>query len=168
MAATTGAGRHRAPAARFVGAHTNKIDAKGRVSTPADFRKALEGAPFHGVVCFPSFKGPMLDAGGLDLLDDLMAMIAELDPYDDDREAFELAVMGESRKLAFDGDGRIVLPQELRDYAGLDGQATFVGLGTSFQIWNPEAYAEKIGAARRRAVEAPPRLKPRAAGREGA
>lgn len=136
------------PPVRFIGSHTNKIDAKGRVSTPADFRKALEGAPFHGVVCFPAFTGQVIDGGGLDLLDAMMEMIERLDPYGDDREEFELTVMGESRKLPFDGDGRIILPEEFRAYAGLDTHATFVGRGARFQIWNPDVYAETVARAR--------------------
>ena len=47
--------------------------------------------------------------------------------------------------------GRIVLGAELKRFAGLDGQALFVGLGRSFQIWNPEAYAERKQSMRDKA-----------------
>ena len=46
------------------------------------------------------------------------------------------------QQLSFDGDGRIILPADLRQKAGIDGQATFVGVGKLFQIWSPERLAE--------------------------
>lgn len=136
--------------ARFIGAHTSRVDAKGRVSVPAAFRKALgDGA----LICFPSFTGPVLDCGSEDLLDTLMGMIANLDFFDERREAFELSIMSESRRLPIDGDGRIKLPPALQDYAALQGQARFVGLGARFQIWRPEAHEEKLVSARKVALE---------------
>ena len=47
-----------------------------------------------------------------------------------------------------DGDGRILVPEEFRDHAGLGETATFAGLGKSFQIWEPEAHAGRREASR--------------------
>jgi len=135
----------------YVSTACNKIDAKGRVSVPADFRKVLAGREFEGVYAFPSFTNPVIECGGEELLEDMKALIAELDPFDEDREAFELVVMGETKKLAFDANGRILLPDEFVEFAGLAGYAQFVGLGDRFQIWSPEAYAAKVRTARDRA-----------------
>lgn len=137
----------------FVSSSVHKIDQKGRVSVPADFRKALGGREYEGLYCFPSFAGPVIECGGEELLEDMRAMIADIDPFDDDREAFELVVMGETKKLAFDGNGRILLPEEFLEYADLADRATFVGRGDRFQIWSPEAYEEKVKEARLRAWE---------------
>jgi len=41
----------------------------------------------------------------------------------------------------FDGEGRIVLPPYLMEYAGITDSATFVGVGRTFQIWEAEALA---------------------------
>jgi len=144
--------------AKFVGAFINKIDAKGRVSVPADFRAAIAqsattGAGFDGVVCFPAFADAAIDGGGVDLLERIQDMIDDFDPYGEERDAFELAVMAETRKLAFDADGRITLPAELMEAAGLEGRAAFVGRGQRFQIWRPEAFAERRAQARARAKE---------------
>ncbi len=137
--------------ARFIGAHTNRIDAKGRVSVPAEFRKLLiaDGA----MICYPAFTGPVLDCGSEDLLDTLMGMIANLDFFDERREAFELSIMSESRRLTIDGDGRILLPLEMREHAGLTDKACFVGIGERFQIWQPEAHKKKLVEARKTALE---------------
>lgn len=137
--------------ARFLGAFTNKIDAKGRLSTPADYRRTLEAAAGEGqaeVICFPGFAAPVIECGGPDLIDTLMGMIANYDYFDEQREALEISILSESQRLSFDENGRIILPQAFRDFAGLTSHATFVGLGNRFQIWQPEAHAEKLREAR--------------------
>src|SRR5690349_1511449 len=47
------------PMALFLGNYANKVDRKGRVSVPAQFRAALAGA--SGIVAFPSFKEPVIE-----------------------------------------------------------------------------------------------------------
>ena len=43
-----------------------------------------------------------------------------------------------------DENGRIVLPQRLRETFGLDEEALFAGMGEHFQIWAPGAYGEDM------------------------
>ena len=137
----------------FFGSYTYKVDAKGRVSVPAEYRDAIAGEPFHGVVCYPSFTEPALDGGGASLMDNFQSLIERLDPYGEDRDAFELAVMAEARRIPMDGDGRIVLPAEFIEFAGLEGRARFIGRGNRFQIWKPEAHDEVRELARAKARE---------------
>lgn len=132
----------------FVSTATNGIDAKGRVSVPAGFRTNVAGGPFDGIYVWPSFDGPFLEGGGQALMDDYLDMIEAMDPYDEARQALEQSIFGEARTLSFDANGRITLPKELADYAGLDKKATFVGLGRRFEIWSPERHAERASAAR--------------------
>lgn len=126
----------------FLSTTINGVDAKGRVSVPADFRAVVRGGPFDGIIVWPSFDGPYLEGGGQALLERYQALIEDMDPYDDARIAFERAIFGAAKPLAFDANGRVTLPKELSDHAGLDGKATFVGLGSRFEIWAPEGYEE--------------------------
>ena len=139
--------------ALFLGSHTNKIDKKGRIAIPAEFRKALDIDAFHGLVCVPSLSGPYLDCGGMELLLRFQSMIDALDPYDPDREDLEIAIMGRARKLPFDGDGGTILPQGLRDHAGITDEAMCVGRGSYFQIWNINDVEEVFAQAQARASE---------------
>ena len=132
----------------FLSTTMNGVDAKGRVSVPADFRSVVRGGPFDGIIVWPSFDGPFLEGGGQALLERYQALIEEMDPYDEARIAFERAIFGAAKPLSFDANGRVTLPKELSDHAGLDGKATFVGLGSRFEIWNPERYAEHQATAR--------------------
>ena len=47
-----------------------------------------------------------------------------------------------AQPLAFDPEGRIVLPENLVEYAHITDSAAFVGLGKSFQIWEPNRFAD--------------------------
>ncbi|GAB4534081.1 MAG: division/cell wall cluster transcriptional repressor MraZ [Parvularculaceae bacterium] len=125
---------------KFIGTFVNKIDAKGRVSIPAEFRAALADQAYNGLICIPSITEAAVDAGGLDRLEEIHAMIEEIDPYAEERAAFEISLMGGARRFNFDADGRILLTAELIDHAQLNGQAAFVGRGEKFQIWNPDLF----------------------------
>jgi MraZ protein len=56
-------------------------------------------------------------------------------------------------ELTFDGNGRIILPQELMDFAGITEYATFAGKGITFQIWEPEAFKQELDKARHKVKE---------------
>jgi MraZ protein len=142
-----------------LGSHTNKIDAKGRIAAPADFRRALDLNRFNGFFCIPSLLGPQLDCGGADFIESLRAMITALDPYDQRRIDLQEGMLGQARPVPFDGDGRFILPQPLREHARLGDQAFFIGLGDTFQIWASEGAEARVGAAAERAREAVKQLR---------
>jgi MraZ protein len=122
----------------FLSTTTNGVDAKGRISVPADFRAVVTGEP--GIYVWKSFNGGMLDGGGQRRMAELQDAIDAMPPYDDDRVHFERVIFGGAKLLTFDANGRVSLPKEFIDHAGLDKKATFVGLGRRFEIWNPDAY----------------------------
>lgn len=142
---------------RFVSTFTNKIDAKGRVSIPAPFRSVLERDGYGGqleaksgagIYCYPSLDAPALDAGGERLAQKIDRLLSGLPDYSDERDELSVALYGDVQVLAIDGDGRVVLPEQLRTHAGIGGQVTFVGLGDKFQMWSPERFTERREAAR--------------------
>ncbi len=134
---------------RFVSTFTNKIDAKGRVSIPAPFRAVLERDGYAGgIYCYPSLDAPALDAGGERLAKKIDGLLSGLPDYSDERDELSVALYGDVQVLAIDGDGRIVLPETLRQHAGIAAQVTFVGLGDKFQIWEPGRFTERRTQAR--------------------
>ncbi len=141
----------------FLSCVTNALDAKGRVSVPADFRAVIanDNTPgnFDGIIVWPSVDGSCLEGGGMALMRDFQALLDNMDPYDDDRAIFEHAIFAKSRRLAFDGNGRVSLPKDLAMNAGLDKQVVFVGLGRRFEIWNPQGYGVKSEETSARARE---------------
>ena len=149
----------------FLSRSTNTLDAKGRISVPADFRSVVSAKSqgdidsFDGIIVWPSFDGPYLEGGGIALLKDYQALLENMDPYDDARIAFERAIFAESRRLSFDANGRVSLPKELAEYAQLNGQVTFIGLGRRFEIWSPKNYEALAVNAREMARENRHRLR---------
>jgi MraZ protein len=160
----------RSAEALFLGFHFNKIDVKGRIAAPADYRRALDLKAFNGFYCAPSLVGPYLDCGGGGWILGLQSMIAALDPYDPDRAALEAALIGRSRPVPLDGDGRFILPQTLRDHARLDDRVFFIGHGETFEIRSADGAEEQMNEAAERARGALAKLKnpPRPLPAEGA
>ncbi len=146
--------------ALFLSTFINKIDSKGRVSVPSNFRTALVGQTFNGIVAYRSLKFPALDAAGIDRLDELSARLDALPELSDERDALA-SILPDSQQIPFDSEGRVILPRFLLDHACIEGMAAFVGLGRTFQIWEPERFnrhqEEMRGRVRERGLTLPPR-----------
>ena len=135
----------------FLSSYLNKVDKKGRVSVPANFRAVLTPQSFAGIIAYNSFVNPCIEASGYDRLEQLSNAIDRLDPFSAEHDAFATAILGGSVQMPFDGEGRIILPEELIAYAKLSEQACFVGKGKTFEIWNPELYTTYAAKAREHA-----------------
>lgn len=132
----------------FVATFTNRLDSKGRVSVPASFRAVLARDGLDGVHCYPALDQQAIDGGGAKLRQAIEEHLSGYDVFSEDYESLSTAFFGESRYLRIDQDGRIVLPEEFRDFAGIGDTAVFVGQGIKFQIWEPERFAVRQRQAR--------------------
>jgi MraZ protein len=132
----------------FLSTYQNRIDKKGRLSVPAPFRAALTKQEFAGIVAYGSLLHPCIEGCGMDRFAKLNERIEMLDPFSEERDAFATTIFGESVQLAFDSEGRIMLPEQLIATANLQEQAVFVGKGEIFEIWEPGAFAEHAKRAR--------------------
>lgn len=160
-------GMRRGAETLFFGSYTNKIDAKGRLATPALFRRALDLERVNAIYCIPSTEEPCLDCGGVDYIESLMASITALDPFSKERRSLERTVTARTSVVSLDKEGRIILPEHLLNHAQLNGKAMFAGLGHSFQIWNPEEFARVSAEEEKIAGEAKLSLRnPAPAGRD--
>jgi len=155
--------------ALFLDSHVHKIDRKGRVSVPAQFRATLMSQSFAGVIAFPSFREncDAIEACGIDRMDQLSESLDTLDPFSDEQNDMAAVLFGAAVQMPFDGEGRIILPGHLIAGAGITDQTVFVGCGQTFQIWAPDAYAEFAVAARARAREARTEMRLKRPGSDG-
>lgn len=144
----------------FLSSTTNNLDAKGRISVPANFRAHCSASGFEGVVLWPSLDGAYLEGGDLSVLSHYQDMLDRMDMYDAGREALELVIFGESEKLSFDSTGRISLPAKFRDHAMLSGGVTFVGRGRKFEVWDEAAHEARRAELREKALANRHRMKP--------
>jgi MraZ protein len=132
---------------RFVSNYTLRLDAKGRVSIPAQFRQVLSRDGFDGLYCYPALDRPAIDGGGNALLAEIEQLVTSYPPYSDEREDLASALYGTSETLNVDGEGRVILTERLKNHAGIADQVGFVGLGHKFQIWEPERFRAQLAEA---------------------
>ncbi|MGQ0663365.1 MAG: division/cell wall cluster transcriptional repressor MraZ [Pseudomonadota bacterium] len=126
--------------ALFLSKFTFKVDRKGRVSVPADYRNALAQQTFAGIVAFPSLTGRAIRACGIDLMERIGAERNPLAVFEQTPIDAALASVPDVARLPFDGQGRVVLPSELARHAGITDRATFVGRLNYFEIWDTAAF----------------------------
>lgn len=133
----------------FLSTSKHKIDKKGRVSVPAHFRAALDGEAARGVALMrPLSDLACLEGSGLGRVHGLAGALAEMNPISEERDAIATAILADVHMASFDGEGRVVLPEELIEFAGLQGEALFAGLGDKFQIWRPDRFEARRAEAR--------------------
>jgi MraZ protein len=142
----------------FLSKFLNKVDKKGRVSVPASFRAALNDTGFAGIIAFPSYKAPVIEACGMDRMELIAKSLDRLDLFSDEQDDLAATVLADAQQLAFDPEGRIQLPEDLASHAGIADQAMFVGKGATFQIWAPDTFKVQQAHALERARRQRPTL----------
>ena len=145
--------------ALFLSTFEKQIDKKGRVSVPPSFRAVLAAQSFNGMIAYVSFVHPCIEACGMQRLEQLNARIEALDPFSEERDAFATAILGGSVQIAFDSEGRAVLPESLLAKAGITDTGIFIGKGATFEIWSPAQFAKHEAATRELALKRPLSLK---------
>ena len=142
-------------AARFRGESHHKVDAKGRVSIPASFRRVLEtsdpdwtdGLNPNLVIVYGPARQRYLECYTIAAINEVDDKIAALPRGGQARRLLERMFNGQSVATSVDETGRLVLPQKLREKIGLDGEAFFLATGDTFQIWKPETYDAEEAAS---------------------
>ena len=124
----------------FVSTYTNRLDAKGRVSIPAQFRAVMAVDGFDGLYCCPTLDRQAVDAGGNRLRAQIVASLDRFQPFSEDHEYLSTTLIGESEVLNIDRDGRVILSEGIKAHAGIADAVTLVGQGYKFQIWEPERF----------------------------
>jgi MraZ protein len=137
----------------FLGTHQNRLDAKGRVSIPAPFRAALRALKGDGggLILRPAHTHPCIEAWPEAAFHALAGPLDRLDLFSDAHDDLAAALYADAYPVEPDKEGRIVLPEALVSHAGLEDGVVFMGLGRTFQIWQPEAAARRRAEARERA-----------------
>ena len=138
----------------FLSTFTGKLDRKGRVSVPATFRGKLEALGSLDIILRPSHRDPSIEVWPAPFFLSMTGGLERLDQFSDPLEDLSFGMYAAVFETRPDGDGRLVLPDELIAHAGLVEAVSFAGLGRCFQIWEP-------GALKRRKDEAQARIRER-------
>ena len=120
---------------------------------PATFRSHLNNLGYNGFITYPSFNHSALEACSQDRIEKLSKTIDSLNPFEDKRDYFATSILSESVNLQFDTEGRISLTSRLVDHAKIKNNVLFVGLGKTFQIWEPNNFEKFKIVARKKAFQ---------------
>ena len=137
----------------FLSSFENKLDKKGRVSVPATFRAHLTSMGYNGFISYPSFNHSALEACSQDRIEKLSKTIDSLNPFEEKRDYFATSVLSESENLQFDTEGRVSLSKKLLKHAKIKNNILFVGLGKTFQIWEPNIFEKFKTVARKKSYQ---------------
>lgn len=134
--------------ARFFGRYEHSLDPKGRVILPAKFRAAFE----HGGY-LTQFRDRCLALWTPEDFDKQMAqMEAAAEEGRAERNLARLWAQG-TQEVDVDKQGRIAIPQHLREFARLDGDVLVNGAITRVELWSPAVWEAKVVPAERRLTE---------------
>ncbi|HKS88272.1 MAG TPA: division/cell wall cluster transcriptional repressor MraZ, partial [Stellaceae bacterium] len=84
---------------------------------------------------------PAVECTGSDRMEDMQERIETLEQFSEEQENLS-QMFADSHPLTIDGEGRVILPERLKEHAGIAGEVAFVGLGAMFQLWDPGRYEE--------------------------
>ena len=125
----------------FLGTYNISLDEKGRFNVPAKFRGTLEQSGSHLVVCAME---PFLVVFPQKEWAENEEKLSTLNAFNKEdrtrlREFYSRATDCEMKS------GKILLPLNLRDIAGLKKEAVLVGMSKTFEIWSPERWGGQRG-----------------------
>ena len=135
----------------FVSHFVNKIDKKGRISFPSLFRNALPKANKNEIILYKSLKHNSVEGCSAQRINEIAKRINSLDFFSEDQEDFSTSIFSEIIPTNLDKEGRFLIPESLKKFAGISSKATFIGQGFYFQIWEPKLFEKFKIQARKKA-----------------
>lgn len=143
----------------FMDTIINKVDAKGRVSLPSDYRAIVKELSTE-IVCYRSLSAPCIEGCLEESLDKLANVIEDAtDFFSETQDNLTNLIFGDAKRFTFDSTGRIMLSEKLLKHANITDTAVFVGKGRKFQIWNPQNWAKEEARIRAEVMKNRPVLK---------
>jgi MraZ protein len=119
----------------LLGEHRYQMDPKGRISLPAKFRGAFDAGVYLTLGqdgCLFAFPHPEWDRRRTE--------VESLPLSEPTARAYARMFLGNAERVDLDGQGRLVIPQKLRQVSGLAREVAVVGVGDRLEIWANEAW----------------------------
>jgi MraZ protein len=127
----------------FFGEYPYKVDEKGRVPLPPKFRREMR----EGVILAKGMGEKCISVYSIREWKKLSDKLAEKAVTPANLRRLNRAIFGSAFGVSFDGQGRIKLPDSLREYAGIGDTAIVVGSNNRIELWSEDGWkAEKASA----------------------
>jgi MraZ protein len=131
------------------GEATNRLDAKGRLAIPPGMRMELLGQDGRPPVLTRLLDAPALGLYPAERWLDFKRRIQTLSQLDPNVQKFRRMVVAGAKEAPLDGQGRILVPPHLREYAGLEKEVTVLDTGARFEIWDHGRYQQELLSTQR-------------------
>jgi MraZ protein len=122
------------------GQHNCLMDEKGRLAFPVDLRAGLNldghGDELGRFMLTQSLFDASLQGMTRATFDQLVARARALPPSERGTQLFMRKILGSAKEVSVDRAGRVAVPRELREYAGLERDAVWVGLDAKVELWS--------------------------------
>lgn len=122
----------------FLGQFYHNLDEKGRLTIPAKFRDAF----IEGAYLTQGFDRNLrlITEANFEIMAEKINRLSMTDPS---IRQLRRLIFATASEVQLDRIGRTLIPQFLREFAGLENEAVIVGVGEAVEIWSPEAWAEQ-------------------------
>lgn len=121
----------------FSGRYEHQLDAKRRIRIPAKMKAHLGDG-----YCICVGNDGCLRIMPTEATQELRRQLSALDMSDKNARITKHLVLESMCYPEEDPQGRIVLPKDLIQYAGIDKELLFVGVGEYVELWSAERYEE--------------------------
>jgi len=128
----------------FRGIHSVNMDAKGRLAIPARFRESLLSASNGQIVVTIDPNAPNLVLYALDQWEEIQAKIEALPSLNPQARRLKQLFIGYAFDLELDGQGRVLVPPKLREYAHLEKSLVLLGQGQKIEVWNEDLWGQRF------------------------
>lgn len=124
----------------FRGRFEHSLDTKGRVSIPSKFREILS-TNFDERLIITNFDNCLwaYPCAEWQIIEDRVAALPQFKP---EVKALQRVFISAATECPIDKQGRILIPQTLRDYAGITKDLVFVGMTKRIELWSIERWGK--------------------------
>jgi MraZ protein len=123
----------------FLGQFTHTIDSKNRLTIPARYRTALAS----GATIVQGYERNLI-VYTTESFEKLALQTQTHSNTNPEARRLRRFVFGTASEVDLDSAGRILLPTFLKEYAALENEATIVGTGEYFEIWNSDDWSREL------------------------
>ncbi len=127
----------------FRGNHPTRVDEKGRLKVPADFKRVIDekyGTQFY----ITSLDGKVAQVYPFEEWERIEQKLAELSTFNPTKKKFLERVNYYGQVIEMDGQGRLLIPSLLRDSAQIKGEVAVLGNLTFLEVRNLEVFRKQI------------------------
>jgi MraZ protein len=130
----------------FFGTYNHTIDAKGRTSLPVKLREALAAAGEPRIVLLRNSHSRSLLALPQSQWSELARRVSSASPFDAAMQRNVLKFVATAQEVDLDVHGRVLVPPALREWAGLQKEIVWVGMGGYIQLYDQAAFEAEMAA----------------------